>query len=213
VDYSAGGLPAGIAFEVNQLDYAGNEEPVDPNSKVFRTGDKIFLLFTTNLPGLIDVFNIDSQGDVKKIAEWKVSGGDQVRLPESGTIEFYKTTGDEILSLYFYPCNFGNTEAMRVTQDVHPSRDDQKDSSPGQGKDTQTGLGDQSGSSIQADPNAVALLPKCSAIRRKAFQENTEAMRVVADGNTNFGVSKLDTQKLRQSSGEPIVIEIRFQHE
>ena len=38
-------------------------------------------------------------------------------------------------------------------------------------------------------------------------------MRVVVDGDTNFGVSKLDTQKLKQSPGKPLVIEIDFQHE
>ena len=211
VDYSPDdGLPAGLAYEVYQLDTEGNEEPVDPNSKVFKTGERIFLQFTANLPGLIDVFNIDSQGDVKKIAEWKVSGGDQVRLPETGAIEFHKTTGDEKLSLYYYPCNLKISEAMRLTKDAQTGQGISNNTPSFQGGDAQTGQDDQSGSSIQSDPNAVALLSNCSAIKRMAYQEKTEAMRVVADGDTNFGVSKLN---LKQSSGKPLVIEIGFQHE
>jgi len=104
---SGGNYYAGIAYAVFVITPGGEARRVDAASYQFHTGDRFFVRYVPNMPGRIDVTNINPQGSDVLLGSWPVAAGEPVTLPAGGTFQFSGTSGDEILRLAFTPCTNG----------------------------------------------------------------------------------------------------------
>jgi hypothetical protein len=86
----------GLSAAVYQLNSANQFEMVSP-TKVFKTGDRVRVLVTSNKAGYITSTAINPQGEVSIIGEQKVEADQTVTVPQKGSIKFDGKTGVEEL--------------------------------------------------------------------------------------------------------------------
>ena len=60
-----------------------------------------------NMPGRIEVANVNPEGREFRLGTWQVAAGQKLMLPMQGTFQFSGPTGDEVLKLAFAPCSSG----------------------------------------------------------------------------------------------------------
>jgi len=100
---------AGVAYATMVVPPQGGEpQRVDPANYRFRTGDKFMVRYVANMPGRVDITNINPRGKEVKLGSWPVAAGQQINLPERGNFEFTGSSGDEGLRIAFTPCTSGN---------------------------------------------------------------------------------------------------------
>ncbi len=112
-------LQAGIAFQVSLVGRDGTRMLVDPVQRKFNTGEQIEVAYRTNLPGVVDVFSIDSRGKEELIEQKMVA---PAQLTVLGPYEFVNAKGEEILRLRLRPCVSAAGPATRglVLQQINP---------------------------------------------------------------------------------------------
>jgi hypothetical protein len=69
---------------------------------VFHTGDRFQVYYRPNLPGRVQVINIDPRGSPTNIDAVEVAAGQLVAL---GPYQFVDMKGDEMLKLVLEPCS------------------------------------------------------------------------------------------------------------
>lgn len=98
---------AGLAYETYLVGLNGQLNRVDPLNYSFRTGDQFLVKYMPNMPGLVEVTNVNPQGKEFKLGSWSVAAGQQITLPMQGTFQFAGNTGDEVLKIALTPCTSG----------------------------------------------------------------------------------------------------------
>lgn len=109
---------AGLSVEVVKVEDDGRAFNVDPKKYVFKDGDKFIVKFQTNLPGYVEVYNINSMNKINKLGVYQVEPFTYVQLPPNGEFQFTGTKGDEKLVLTFYPCNTKSKSTQVATRDI-----------------------------------------------------------------------------------------------
>jgi len=98
---------AGVAYATFIVEPNGEAKRIDPSTHQFRTGDQFFVRYVPNLPGRVDVSNINPRGQEVPLGSWPVAAGQEVTLPAQGTFQFDGAAGDEGLRIAFTPCTSG----------------------------------------------------------------------------------------------------------
>jgi hypothetical protein len=103
-----GALTPALGYAMEQLDPASfavlRPIAVGGSGALLRTGDVFVLQFSTNLPGLVRLENIDSRGRVADLGTYTVLVDTLNRLPRDRGIQLQGQPGLERLRFYFYPC-------------------------------------------------------------------------------------------------------------
>lgn len=103
-----GTLTPALGYAMEQLDPASfavlRPIAVGGSGALLRTGDVFVLQFSTNLPGLVRLENIDSRGRVADLGTYTVLVDTLNRLPRDRGIQLQGQPGLERLRFYFYPC-------------------------------------------------------------------------------------------------------------
>ncbi len=86
----------GLSAAVYQLNASNKFEMVSP-TKLFKTGDKVRVLITSNKAGYITSSAISPQGILTIIGEQKVAADETITVPQKGSIKFDGQTGIEEL--------------------------------------------------------------------------------------------------------------------
>ena len=106
-------LQAGVAYQVSVVGRDGSRVLVDPTQRSFVSGERVEVQYRTNLPGLVEVFNIDPMGREERIDQKQVAAA---QLAVLGPYEFVNATGSETLRINLRPCLGGaagsNTRSM-----------------------------------------------------------------------------------------------------
>ncbi|MBF0356650.1 MAG: hypothetical protein HQL43_15575 [Alphaproteobacteria bacterium] len=102
-----GAYYAGLAYEVYLVQPSGQIQRINPQAHIFSTGDQFFVKYIPNMPGMIDVSNVNPEGRESRLGRWSVAAGQQVTLPAQGTFQFSGVSGDEILKIAHTPCTSG----------------------------------------------------------------------------------------------------------
>lgn len=102
-----GNYYAGVAYATYLV--APDSEPVrvDAATYQFRTGDQFIVRYVANMPGRMDVSNVNPRGQETALGTWPVVSGEQVTMPSQGAFQFNGSAGDEGLRFYFTPCTSG----------------------------------------------------------------------------------------------------------
>jgi hypothetical protein len=98
---------AGIAYATYLVDSSGEPRRVDAANHQFHTGDKFLVRYVANMPGRIDISNINPHGHDTALGTWPVAAGEQVTIPARGTFQFTGDSGDEGLMVFYTPCTSG----------------------------------------------------------------------------------------------------------
>ena len=154
--------PVGIAYRLYRLNPDRSEVTVDPDT-VFRAGDRIVVRFMTNLPGTLNVSNLDAAGQVQDLGHGYVEGGRMARI---GPFEFYGTPGRDILTLNLQPCK-------RIGEAGESGLETLKLS--------------YGAPSVPIDARVVDALPSCAAILNRPTQK-VESL-IVVDERTAYSVT------------------------
>jgi len=102
-----GNYYAGVAYAAFVVGPNGEPKRIDPSTYLFETGDQFFVRYVPNLPGRVDVSNINPRGQEIHLGSWPVAAGQEVTLPAQGTFQFDGSSGDEGLRIAFSPCTNG----------------------------------------------------------------------------------------------------------
>jgi hypothetical protein len=143
----------GIVYRVYRVNSSGFEEKVNPDT-VFMTGDRIIVKFMTNLPGILEVNNIDADKQLQHLGRGYMQSG---RMAKIGPFEFYGTRGLDVLTLVLRPCTA--SEGIQIQDSL------------------QVSYGEQS---IPIDPNTVDNLEECTGMSSNPSQQ-LESLRIVED--------------------------------
>lgn len=201
-------LYAGIAFEVHAVTNDGAAAPVDPAQHVFHTGDRFMVFYRPNLPGRVDIFNLDPQNRESRIDASEVGAGQLVTL---GPYRFVDTKGAEVLRIVLSPCD------ARVRGVRNIARADGSASAPVDSPMLpSTSLAPTSSSSMPmtaGSPSRLQLSP-CSASRPTAVASRgrRDIQRVVRDGDTSFALDAIDGREIEMRAFAPREISIAMTH-
>lgn len=117
-------IPAGLALEVVKIYPDGTVKTVNPSKHIFKTGDKFIVKFQTNLPGIVEVFNITPDKRINFLGTWQVPAFQPVQLPPEAEFQLTKPVksakGIEELQFMFYPCRVSPQIASRDIRVVSP---------------------------------------------------------------------------------------------
>ena len=94
-------LQAGVAYQVSLVGRDGTRALVDPAQRRFNSGERVEVTYQTNLPGIVEIFNIDSTGRQELIDQKQVGAA---QLTILGPYEFVNAKGDEVLRISLRPC-------------------------------------------------------------------------------------------------------------
>ncbi|MGH9940426.1 MAG: DUF4384 domain-containing protein, partial [Blastocatellia bacterium] len=105
VSYAATGSKGRPGAKVNIELLRGGKRRFVPLDTVFRSGDKIKLYFETNFPAFVEIYNLGSSGDRRKLFPYagtgprvKVTSSHVVPYKATEWFEFDDTPGTERLS-------------------------------------------------------------------------------------------------------------------
>lgn len=93
---NAGPSYAGLSYELFKQGSRGEFERTSPD-QVFRTGDRVFLEVTSNIPGTLVTGNIDSNFKATLLSIDDVEAGLVTRVPVKGALKFVGVKGTEKL--------------------------------------------------------------------------------------------------------------------
>jgi hypothetical protein len=113
-------LQAGVAYQVSVVGRDGSRVLVDPTQRSFATGERVEVSYRTNLPGLVEVFNIDSTGREERIDQKQLGAA---QLAVLGPYEFVNATGSETLRINLRPCvggAAGSSTRSMIRAQVNP---------------------------------------------------------------------------------------------
>jgi hypothetical protein len=181
---AAGGIAAGLAFEVHRLDPGGATMLVDPAAHEFRTGERFVVFFRPSMPGRMDIYNINPVGQQALIDTQELAAGQLLRL---GPYEFTATTGDEQLRLVMQPCT--TPQLVAATRDIVKV----PDSVPAQG-----------GMELQAC--------NVSATRSVRAVPTRDIRKVTEESGTQFALDPLSAEELASGQVAPREVTLRFRH-
>ena len=102
-----GNYYAGIAYTAYLVTNEAEPVRVDAATYQFHTGDQFFVRYVANMPGRLDVSNVNPRGQETRLGTWPVSAGQQGTIPAQGTFQFTGDSGDEGMRLAFTPCTSG----------------------------------------------------------------------------------------------------------
>ena len=181
-------LSVSVAYRLYRVTADNQKILVSPDT-TFKNGEQIMVKFATNVPGILDIKNLDVDGEIQRLGLWFVPGGSTARL---GPYAFYGTPGADLLVLRLYPC--------RRDTDANPLRLELYEPTPGS-------------RSVKIRQDAIELLPSCASIEPSAggSDPSLESLRLV-EGSTGFSVSRLDPDFVDRSAIRPLVTKIRLQH-
>lgn len=110
---------AGLAYTVYRVNSA-KQVTIAGSEDLYRPGEGIAIAITNNLPGILDVDNIDAAGKREPLESVTLTSIRQILLPAQ-TQGYYvvnaDSSGDERLELRFFPCKPVMTESMAVRED------------------------------------------------------------------------------------------------
>lgn len=150
-----------LAFLLFHVDSDRTARPVGDNFK-FPVGDAVLLNVTTNMPGVLDVYNRAPSGKVTKLDSTRFADAETSFVPENGWFTFDEEAGDEVLILVFNPCNIpaeGTQESLRREF----------------GEVAFEPVGDKSSGNGTRD-DVVARLPECRAAAQRGAEGHPEAL-------------------------------------
>ena len=181
------GVFAGIAFEVHALSPDGHWNPVDPNTYQFRSGDRFMVYYRPSLPGRMQIYNVNPNGQQTLIDASDMAAG---QLSGLGPYEFTATTGDESLRLVLSPCS--TPQLLVATRDIVKA-----DAPPP--SSAQTGGGVQ--------------LSNCGVVATRGLDVRTRDIQKVAqDGTTSFALDAVSQQELASGDVGAREVRIVFHH-
>jgi len=103
-----GSLAPAVGYALQKLDPGSFEVvaalEVGEAPTLLKTGDVFAIQYSTNLPGLIRLENVDPKGRVSNLGTYTVLVDQLNRLPRDRGIRLEGEPGTEILKIYFYPC-------------------------------------------------------------------------------------------------------------
>jgi hypothetical protein len=176
------GLQAGVAYQVSLVGRDGSRTLVDPAQRAFGTGERIALAYRTNLPGVVEVYNIDSTGREELIDQQLMGAG---QLANLGPYEFVNVKGEETLRIVLRPCVGGDansgTRGM-VRAQVNPE------------------LGNKL---VGCDDPAM---------RQQQRTASRGIAKVQLEGGTNFALDPLSRSEIESGRLDPREVRVRFSH-
>lgn len=179
---SQGELHAGIAYEIYVQGTDSQWIRVDPQTFQFATGQRLVVVYRPNLPGRVDVYNLNPLGQESVIDTLDVSGGQLVPL---GPYEFSGQKGDELLKIVLTPCV--STQAPAITRDIVRVND----------------------TDASALPFRLSqCLPKSDA----PPVGTRDIKKVAMEGGTAFGLDKISESELQTGNLTPRSLAISLQH-
>jgi hypothetical protein len=189
-DYAKTGLPVGIAYRLYRIDKVGAPVRVSP-SVVFLTGDQIIIKFTTNLPGIVSIENLDADLEKQDLGVWRVAGGEAIDL---GPFEFYGTPGVDVITLRLCPCLPGDKEYPQDIRERGESQNVRR---------------------LPIREAALSYLAPCApglpGLLEKPVPGIKESLRRV-DDKMVYSVTHVDPANLKQGDPVPVVTKISVQH-
>lgn len=122
---AAAGLPAdalipALGFSVEQIDPYSftliKAHPLQHGMPRMKTGDVFAMHYSTSLPGVVQVLNIDPKGVTTSLGRYTVRPDQDNRIPEGRQgIGLSGAPGTEILRVLFYPCRPADTPPLPQT--------------------------------------------------------------------------------------------------
>jgi hypothetical protein len=103
---------SGLSYTLFQQFANGELRKVSP-TKIFRTGDRIKLIITSNRSGELSVANINPEGKVSILSELTIAAGASVNVPPNGLLRFVGNPGVEQLIF-----SLSNKSLSKETKDL-----------------------------------------------------------------------------------------------
>ena len=175
-------LQAGVAYQVSLVGRDGIRTLVDPSQRAFDTGERISVAYRTNLPGIVEVYNIDSTGREELIDQQQMSAG---QLANLGPYEFVNVKGEETLRIVLRPCVGGSANSATrgmVRAQVTPE------------------LGNKL---VDCEDPAV---------RQQQRSSTRGIAKVQLDGGTNYALDPVSRSELESGRLAPREVRVRFFH-
>ncbi|MBL8323403.1 MAG: hypothetical protein JNJ89_00435 [Rubrivivax sp.] len=202
-DTAAPQLFTGVAYEVHLQGRDGMPIPVDPATHVFRTGERFVVHYRPNLPGRVEIHNVNPLGVETRIDALDVAGGELATL---GPYEFADAKGDEMLRIVLSPCT--TPPLMTATRNIVKP--------PEVRVATTAAPGLRRGAAhAPAEPaQASWALAACGSPAQKAAQRFSprDIRKPVREGSTNFALDPIDRTELVNGALAPREITILLMH-
>ena len=180
------GIYAGIAYEVDAIGTDGHTAPINAATYEFHTGDKFMLYYRPTLPGHMEIYNVNPQGQQTLIDSSNMAAGQMVAL---GPYQFTNQAGDENLRLVLSPCS--TPQLLAATRDIVRM--------------------DAPAPAAAASP--ALRLESCDATASRGIDVHTRDIeKIGVEGTTSFALDPLSGQELAAGKVTPREVSVVFHH-